>query len=178
MQKRTFSTFGEASNFARQYAQEIGATVKLEREGNDWVVFTNERAKSPSQGHHTFWENQSWHQQNNGWRERHSEEQRKIKEQEKKRREIEQKARETEKRLREKRRLYLEERGNYYRSLSEVELKKQWNKGKVINVESDERALLRDIVREVKGIRPHIKFINLQVCPQCLMVGENCTCGR
>lgn len=177
MQKRTFSTFSEASNFARQYAQEIGATVKLEREGNNWVVFTNQRAESPSEGHHTPWESQPWHQQDNGWWDRHLEEQRKREEQEQKRRELEQKAREAEIREREKRRPYLEEREKYYRSLSEMELENQWIKREDMDLEPDETALLREIVREVKGIKPAYGN-SVQVCRQCGMVGENCTCGR
>ena len=35
---RSFSSFSEASRFARQHAQDIGATIKLEKKGNNWVV--------------------------------------------------------------------------------------------------------------------------------------------
>lgn len=181
MQKRTFSTFSDASNFARQHAQEIGATVKLEREGNNWVVFSNQSTASPpasvSQGHHTPWESHPQHQQDNDWWERRLEESRKREEQEQKRRELEQKAREAEIREREKRRLYLEDREKYYHSLSEIELENQWNKRDEMDLEPDETALLREIVREVKGIKP-VYGNSVQVCRQCGMVGENCTCGR
>jgi len=80
MRKRTFSIFSEASNFAKQYAQDIGVTVKLEQEGNSWVVFTNQRAESPSPSRRTYRESQSWHQQDNGYWERHLEEPRKREE--------------------------------------------------------------------------------------------------
>ena len=173
MQKRTFSTFREASNFARQHAQEAGATMKLEREGNNWVVLSNQStasSASPRQGHHTPCESHLRDQQDNDWWERHLEEQRKREEQE-------QKAREAEIREREKRHFYLEDREKHYRSLSENELDNQWNKREKMDLEPDETALLREIVREVKGIKPAYGN-SVQVCRQCLMVGENCTCGR
>jgi hypothetical protein len=180
MQKRTFSTFSEASNFARHHAQEIGATVQLEREGNNWVVFSNMSAASTAsvnRGYHSPWGSHSRHQQDNDWWDRHLEEQRKREEQEQKRRELEQKAQEAEIRKREKRRPYLEGREKHYRSLSEVELENQWNKREEMDLEPDEIALLREIVREVKGIKPAYGN-SVQVCRQCGMVGENCTCGR
>ena len=111
------------------------------------------------------------------WWERHLEEQRKRDVQEQKRREIEQKARLAEIREREKRHTYLEKRENYYRALPEDELEKHWNQRDEIVLEPDETALLRKIVREVKGIKPAYG-ISAKVCRQCGMVGENCTCGR
>lgn len=43
MQKKIFRKFIDASHFARQRAQEIGATVTLKREGDDWIVLELER---------------------------------------------------------------------------------------------------------------------------------------
>lgn len=174
MHKRTFSTFSGASNFARQHAQEIGATVKLDREGNNWVVFTSKRAEPPIQGQHTPRRSHPEYQPNNDRWKRHREVQRKREEQ---RRALKQKAREAEVREREKRRPYLEERETYYRSLTEKELENQWNQREEKGLEPDETALLREIVREVKGIKP-AHGNSAQVCRQCGMVGENCTCSQ
>ena len=144
--RKTFSTFRDASNFARQHAQNIGVTVKLEQKDNLWIVVTNQE--------------------------------RKKEEQEQKRRKFEQKARETTAiREREKKRLYLEERESSYRSLPEKQLSELWGKREEMELEPDEAALLREIVREVKGIKPTYGN-SAQVCRQCGMVEGNCTCGR
>lgn len=162
MQKRTFSTFTDASNFARQHAQEIGATVKIEREDNHWAVFSAQGGASNAKGDdgyrsHTYSRQQDT-PESSWW-------------------ELEQKAREAVIREREKRRHYLDERENYYRSLPEEELDKHWNQREEMDLEPDETALLREIVRAVKGIKPAYGN-NTRVCRQCGMVGENCTCGR
>jgi hypothetical protein len=51
-----------------------------------------------------------------------------------------------------------------------------WNHRKEMDLEPDETAVLREIVREAKGIKP--AYGNSAVtCGQCGMVGQNCTCG-
>lgn len=171
----------DASNFAKQHAQEIGATVKLEREGDHWAVFTGQGDAPPTPSdqnrHSSPPYNRQQYSQESSWWERHLEEQCKREEQEQKRRELEQKAREAEIREREKRRPYLNERENYYRSLPESELEKHWKRREEMDLDPDEVALLREIVREVKGIKPAYGH-SAKVCRQCGMVGENCTCGR
>jgi len=80
-------------------------------------------------------------------------------------------------RRRKERRVYLEEKEFYYRSLTEKELENHWSQRAEIGLEPDEKVLLREIIREVKGITPAYGN-SAQVCRQCGMVGENCTCGR
>lgn len=176
MQKKTFSTFRDASNYARQHAQDIGATVRLERVDDHWMVVAGQEGAPTTSGNQNRYmppsistpdvAESSW------W-----EEEQECRDLEQKHREIERKVLEAERREREKRRPYLKERENYYRSLPEAELDKLWNQREQMNLESDETALLREIVRKVKGIKP-VYGNSVQVCPQCGMVGGNCTCGR
>lgn len=77
----------------------------------------------------------------------------------------------------EERRSYLEEREAYYRSLPEEQLDKVWKQREELDLQPDETALLREIVRETKGIKPAYGH-SAQVCGQCGMVGSNCTCER
>lgn len=92
------------------------------------------------------------------------------------RRKAEEKSREVEKKERQDRRSYIEERRRYYRSFSEMQLDELWNSRESQGFKPDEIALLREILREAKGINP--VEIGVKVCRQCGMVGDNCTCGR
>lgn len=176
----TFSTFVDASNFAKKHAQDNDATVKLEREDNYWVVIIGPgipRAASSGNTRHIRQPSNTPHVPEAAWWERQLNEQRKREEQEQRRREIEERATEAERRDREQRFSYLDEREDYYRSLPEAELDKLWSEREDVDMEDDEISLLRQIVREVKGIKP-VYGISIQVCRQCGMVGDNCTCDR
>lgn len=48
LDKRIFPTFKEASSFAKRQAQASGETLKLERDGDGWVVFPNQSTTSPA----------------------------------------------------------------------------------------------------------------------------------
>lgn len=177
MTKRTFSTFADASTFARRQAQKLGAAVRVEREGSEWTVFSMQPSRSSSSVEDALYlagqEDSAVHNWS-GWS--HEEELKQKKE--KKRLELERMAREVEIREREKRRPYLEERKRHYQSLTGAELDSLWNCRDELDLELelDEEALLRDVVREAKGIKPAMKT-NAKAC-RCGMVGENCTCGR
>ncbi len=174
MQEKTFSTFRDASNYARQHAQDIGATVRLERVGDHWMVVAGQEGAPTTSGNQNRYMPPSISPPDVAESSRWEQERREL---EQKHRELEQKILEAERREREKRRPYLEDRENYYRSLPEAELDKLWNQREQMNLGSDETVLLREIVRKVKGIKP-VYGNSIQVCPQCGMVGGNCTCGR
>lgn len=180
MQKRNFATFKEASNFAKQQAQAIGVTVKLERDGDGWVVFCNQGTASPvtlKKEYHHPPESHSRHEQDNDWLKSRFEEQRKRKEEERKRREIKKKAQEAEAREREERQAYLADKKDYYYGLSEKDLLNLWDRRDETDLDTEEFLILRGAVRKAKGIEPAYHH-NVQVCPFCGMVGGNCNCGR
>lgn len=170
MSKPSFQSFKDASIYARRHAQEIGVTVRLERDvSGGWsVILDSEGSVADSGGN-----NEPPYRTYSDW----LEDDRKRKKKESARREIEQQERKAKAEELEKRRPYIEEREKYYRSLSEGQLDELWNNRK--NLEPDETALLRDIVREAKGIRPvYGNSFSTSVCRQCGMVGDSCTCGR
>lgn len=92
------------------------------------------------------------------------------------RRKAEDQSREVEEKERQYRRSYIEERRRYYSSFSERQLDELWVSRENQGFKPDEIALLREILRKVKGINP--VEISVKVCNQCGMVGDNCTCGR
>lgn len=158
MNYRSFSSFSEASRFARQHAQDIGATIKLEKKGNNWVVLS---------------EQQLLEQQQRSDFERQKEKA----VQDQMRRDSAQRMVELEAHEREMRKSYLNERERYYRSLSKTELENEWDAREEMDLEPDEESRLREIVRKSKGIEP-THGASTKVCGQCLMVGDSCTCGR
>lgn len=172
-----FKTYGEAAAYAKRRAQELGTAVKFGRSNDEWVVFIESEqpvvitarpdtaTKPPPTIKHLSW-----------WEHR-LEEKRKAEEIEKRRRDAEEKSREADANERQERRPYIEAREKYYRSLSEKQLDKLWNSRESQDVEPDEMALLREIVREAKGITPAYEN-RVRVCRQCGMVEDNCTCGR
>ncbi len=180
MLRKTFTTFTDASNYAKQHAQEIGAMVKLEREGNIWVVVSSHEKTTTTSSivdRHMLPSRRTTYIPKTTWLERHLDKQHKIEKQEKKPTELLRKAYKVQRQGQENRYTYLKERENYYRSLSEVQLEKLWNEREKMELESDETTLLREIVREVKKIKPAYGN-SVKVCRQCGMVGDNCTCGR
>jgi hypothetical protein len=63
MDKRTFFSFSEASNFARQHAQETGVTLRLEKQDHNWVVYANQRSAPSIKGQYGSSGRQPWLQQ-------------------------------------------------------------------------------------------------------------------
>lgn len=92
-------------------------------------------------------------------------------------REIQKQARVAEVLQRKNRRAYLEERKRYYGSLPTIQLERLWMEREKRDLEPDEKSLLREVLREAKRITP-VYGSRAQACPQCGMVGDNCTCGR
>lgn len=183
MNYRSFSSFSEASRFARQHAQEIGATIKLEKKGNNWVVLSNQSCAPSINEHNTPSGSPSRYQQRSEQQrleqqQRHDFERQKEKAvQDQMRRDSAQRMVELESHWREMRKSYLDERERYYRSLSKTELENEWDAREEMDLESDEKSRLREIVRKSKGIEP-AHGASTKVCGQCLMVGDSCTCGR
>jgi predicted RNA-binding Zn-ribbon protein involved in translation (DUF1610 family) len=70
-------------------------------------------------------------------------------------------------------------RGSYW-GLSVEELRDIWQREsheETAELESDERALIREILRDKLGIKA-AEGHSAKACPQCGMVGNTCTCGR
>ena len=178
MQRHSFSTFKEAANFAKQHAQKVGATLKLEREGEEWAVYPNQRTASTASDKKENLlptESASQHQEEKDQWQIYCKKERERREQEKKNREVEEKRRKEEIRIREERQAYLKKRGNFYRSRSKKELENIWSKRHKKNLEPDELDLIKNILREAKGIKPAYRH-SVRVCPRCGMVGGNCIC--
>jgi len=173
---RSFSTFQEASSFARQKAQELGRTVKLERDGNDYVVLFDQ---APTHIDNNARNTSSQHYNPNTWWERHLEEERKKEEREQKQKELEQKRIQAEAEERTKRKPYLNDREIYFKSLSDQKLDELWASRENSDKEEDEIFGLRGIVRERKGIKPTADIrANMNFCPRCSLAVDNCTCDR
>ena len=78
-------------------------------------------------------------------------------------------------RLSQKRSDYLDRKSKEYGALSAAELHNRWNdRG---SLDTDERNLLRAIVRRAAGIKPTTGNPP-RTCPECGMVEDNCTCTR
>ena len=183
MHYRNFSSFREASRFARQHAQEINATIKLEKKDNNWVVLSNQSCapsineqNTPS-GSPSRYQQRSEQQRLEQQQRRDFERQKEKAVQDQMRRDSAQRMVELEAHEREMRKSYLDERERYYRSLSKTELENEWDTREEMDLEPDEKSRLREIVRESKGIEP-THGTSLKACGQCFMVGDSCTCGR
>lgn len=155
MNKQSFSIFDEASSFARSKAKELGRTVKMVRDGNNFVVIYDD------------------------WRERHLQEESKKEEREQKQRELEQKRIQTEAAEQAERKTFLDDRKKYFESLTDKELDDLWANRENFDMEKDEIFVLRSVVRERKGIKPISDVrANMTFCPTCLFPVDNCTCDR
>lgn len=71
----------------------------------------------------------------------------------------------------------LEEREAYFRSLPREQLEKMWTEPGDTYLTPEELGLLKTVLREKKGIEPADGH-SVRACPQCGMVGDNCTCTR
>lgn len=182
MNKQSFSTFHEASSFARSKAQELRRIVKMECDGNNFVVIFDQASNhianhSRELNHqpHTYNPNDRW--------ERHYhqliQEERKKEEREQKQRELEQKRIQAETEERAKRKPYLDDREKYFKSLTDKELDNIWAAREVSDMEEDEIFVLRTVVRDRKGIKPVSDVrANMNFCPRCSFPVDNCTCDR
>lgn len=72
---------------------------------------------------------------------------------------------------------HLDTRRKYYESLTEEGLDAVWENREIMIIEEEELNVMRTVLRQKKGISP-VPAPNIKVCPQCKMVGDNCTCGR
>jgi len=189
----TFKTYAEAAAYAKQCARQLGVSVKLGRRVDAWVVSLesgepidcnasdnshSEQTSSPNSNtdHRSDWAREFIEQDLRSMEiEQSIGMNRKLTEI--KRKELAAKDYEAATKRRQERRPYLEQREGYYRSLSIHQLDELWNNRSDYNFEPDETALLRHIVREVKGINRANGNV-ARVCQRCRMVGDNCTCGR
>lgn len=172
MNKQSFPTFHEASSFARLKAQELGCTVKMERDGYGFVVIFNQASNhvgersSPPPNHNDWWE-------------RHLREERKKEEREQKQRELEQKRIQAEAEERAKRKSYLDGREKHFKSLTDKKLDELWGTREDSDMEEDEIFVLRSVVRAMKGIEPISNVrANMNFCPRCSFPVDNCTCEK
>lgn len=177
MEYKTFASYREASQFAREQAMQYHRSVEMIRRGNEFVV-PDFGGNSPSPAA-TPRRQPAWSpptRDNNDWWEQHLEEQRKKEAKEAARRLAEDQRHEANKKRLAQRKPYLVEREKYYRALGDSDLDQEWADKDSNALEPDEKQLLRDIVRERKGITPAYGS-GVQVCGSCGEVGENCTCG-
>lgn len=161
-----FRTYLEAAAFAKRRAQELGTAVTVRRSNDEWVVYL--RSQQP-EAITARQDNPTTPQSNTtklSWSERMREKKRRM--------DAEEKSREDDER---KRQIRLIEKDRYYRSLPENQLDELWHSRESEDLDSDETALLREILREAKGIIP-THGNSVRVCCQCGMVEDNCTCGR
>ena len=181
MNKQSFSTFQEASSFARSKAQELGRIVKIERNGNDFVIFYDQA--SNHHAHNARETNPNHYRYNpNDWWERHlkeEEEERREEEKKQKRREDEQRIIRAEAEERAKRKPYLDDREKYFNSLTDKGLDDLWANREDSDMEQDEIFILRGVIRDRKGINtiPDVRA-NMNFCPRCSLQVGNCTCDR
>jgi hypothetical protein len=78
MQRKTVSTFTDASKFARKCAQQTGTVVKVQREGSHWTVLDapgNFSQAKDGFGQRSYVPKRLQKQPQNGWLERQIEEQ-------------------------------------------------------------------------------------------------------
>ena len=150
MHKRTFFSFSEASNFARQHAQEAGVTLRLEKQGSSWVVSANQSPIASVEVQNSSRERPSWSKQ------RLEEQQRELEKHEKERAVQKQTRGDLERKLRfesneeQKRYSYLEDRERHYRSLSDADLENLWDKHEEMHLKPDEITRLRGVVMDVR----------------------------
>jgi len=149
-----FDSFREAAQFAAGFCASNRTTASLARTNDGrWEVVPSDEYQAKKQ---------------------HEEEERKLAEarhkasQEAARRAIE-REQEIEKNLK--------ERESYYRSLSKDALQALWDNREILAIDPRERAIIRQIMRELLGIKP-TPHVDVKVCRQCGMVGDSCTCGR
>ena len=178
MNKQSFSTFHEASSFARSKARELGHTVKIERDGNNFVVIFDQESNYIANGSRET--NSQPHTNNpNDWWERYLQEERKKEEREQKQRDLEQKRIQAEAEERAKRKAYLDDREKHFKLLTDKELDDIWATRQDSDMEDDEIFVLRSVVRDRKGIKPIPDVrANMNFCPRCSLPVDNCTCGR
>ncbi len=174
MKYRTFANYRDASQFARQQAMQHRRSVEVTRQGDAFLVpyiggdvspprpTPDPRRTPPTE---------------TDWLERSLEEQRRREAEEAARRLAEDQRHEANRKRIQERRPYLLEREKYYRALYDGKLDQEWADRDENALEPDEMQLLRDIVRERKGIAPAYGK-SVQVCRSCGQVGANCTCGR
>jgi len=173
---KKFANFHDASTFARALAMRFQYSVKITRMGQDFVVsfIGNNTQRSNKQ---LIKANRPTPTEKIDWWEKNLEKQKRQAEQAEARRlQDEQRRKENRKRINE-RKSYLLQRKKYYRELNGIDLDQEWADRDENDLLPDEKELLRNIVRERKGITPAYGSI-VEVCRSCGEVGENCTCGR
>lgn len=187
---KKFTSFAEASTYAKEVALRTGASVKLERDGDQWMVldsaglqgtpisFSNSLA-SPD----VLYSDQTRNYDN--WlpsRKRFDTSFGNAEDIERKARDIEDKKRAIRKADdldRKERQPFLDSRKKHYQGLSDQELEELWFKRSKLKIEEDELLILRNVIRERKGISTAPDAKNtLVVCSHCLSPKDSCTCGR
>jgi len=175
MQQRRFGSFREASQFARELAVSHRCSVEITRDGDHFLVpdLTNSSPpNSPVVGvrsvHNGATREDPW--------ERQLAIQRKREEEEAAQRLVETRRHEINKKRFEERKPYLLERERAYRSMDDAAIENAWATRDEAGLALDEVEMLRDLVRERKGIKPTPGHV--QVCRSCGQVGDNCTCTR
>ena len=167
--KQSFPSFQEASSFARSKAQEFGRTVRMERDGSNFVVVFDHGSTYESSKTQTANLTRNTYNPDIWWK-KHLE-QKQIALEEKR---IQGKAEE-----RARRKPYLDERKKYFESLPDKKLDVLWATREESDMEKDEVLLLRSVVRETKGIKPISDVrANMNFCPRCSLPVDNCTCER
>ena len=81
------------------------------------------------------------------------------------------------KHLSQERQQHLSKKREEYSSLGKQELKRLWDARDTLA--SDEIMELRPLIRSIAGVDTVIQVdTSVRTCPQCGMVGDNCTCTR
>lgn len=177
MKYRIFDNFREASKYAKSAAITNSRSVKIERRGNKFAVqdFDDLRSSTVDSIKTSIF---AGIRRSIRRMENRDEELRRWHEGEGERRRIEEEARKAERREKYlQRKPYLIDRETIYREMDGTELERAWKRRDLNQLEKDEKALLRDILRERKGITPTFAP-SVRVCGSCGQVGENCTCKR
>jgi hypothetical protein len=175
MPNKRFTTFRAASEFARQLAASNRCSVEIVRQGNGFLVLDLPSTTASSTGTRQRNEQPNSSADDGSW-EQHVAIHRKREEAEAARYAEEARRHEANRRRYEERKPHLLERERIYRSMDDVELYSAWIERERSALELDEIQLLRDLVRERKGIAPTRPSVD--VCRSCGQVGDNCTCGR